>query len=224
MGQIIIAIDGPAASGKGTLARKIAEAYGYGYLDTGLLYRAVGHEVLRAGANPDNKDSALQAAHHIIENISAAPLDNILHNVALREDGVGSAASRVAAIAEVRQALLEFQRNFPESQEKGAVLDGRDIGTVIFPAAPVKLFITASTEVRAERRLKELQSRNISATYDAVLKDMRERDARDTGRKAAPLKAADDAVILETSAMTAEEVLRKALEIVRDKLRQHKLQ
>lgn len=218
MNKIIIAIDGPAASGKGTLARKIAETYGFGYLDTGLLYRAVGYQVMRTGGNPENAQDALAAAYSIIKEITASPLNNILHSATLREDDVGGVASKVAAIPEVREALLDFQRNFPESQAKGAVLDGRDIGTVIFPKAPVKLFITASTEIRAQRRLKELQSRNISATYDAVLKDMRARDARDTGRKAAPLKAADDAVILETSEMTAEEVLRKALDVVRGKL------
>ena len=212
MEKPIIAIDGPAASGKGTLARKLAQTLGFALLDTGALYRAVAFEVLEAGANPESADHAANAAQSLKTKIeaAAAPAD-ILGNPALREERTGDAASKVAAIPAVREALFHLQRDFaknPGDAYKGAILDGRDIGTVICPDADLKLFITASTEVRAQRRLKELQSKDISATYDPVLADMRARDARDSERSSAPLKPADDAVLIDTSDLGADEVFK----------------
>ena len=218
----IIAIDGPAASGKGTLSRKIAETLDYAHMDTGALYRAVGYEILRAGSNPENENHAIQAAETLIEKISnAASPAEILENKDFRKDDVGQAASKVAVLEPVRNALLQLQRDFaqtPGESYKGAVLDGRDIGTVICPDAEIKLFVTADVEIRAERRLKELQSKGIPATNDAVLKDMRDRDTRDASRQAAPMKPAPDAIVLDTSGLSAEQVLEKALKIIEEKL------
>lgn len=219
MNKPVIAIDGPAASGKGTLARKIAETLDFAYLDTGKLYRATAYEVLKKRKNPEDEASAFDAARRIQDEIldTEKPSD-ILSESALSSDEVGQAASKVAAIEIVRAVLLDLQRNFaqnPGEGHKGAVLDGRDIGTVICPDAHVKLFVTASSEIRAERRTKELQSKGLDVTYEAVLKDMRERDARDANRSNAPLKQADDAITLDTSDLTQDEVLDKALEIIR---------
>jgi CMP/dCMP kinase len=213
----VIAIDGPAASGKGTLARKIAVALGYAYLDTGALYRTVAKHVLEEGKDPADMKAAHEAALWLQKNVSPA----LLADPAIRTDEVGNAAAKVADMPEVRKALFDLQQDFaknPGKTYKGAVLDGRDIGTIICPEAPVKLFVTASLEVRAERRLKELQSKGISTTYDPVLTDMRQRDERDAARKAAPLKPAPDAVVLDTSALGPDEVLEKALKIIKDKL------
>lgn len=220
--NIIIAIDGPAASGKGTLSRKIASALKCAHMDTGALYRAVAFEVLQAGGNPDNKNHAEHAAQILAEKIEAAdaPAD-ILGLSDLREDEVGNAASKVAAIQTVRDHLLEIQRHFaanPGAAYEGAVLDGRDIGTVICPDAPVKLYVTADLETRAARRYKELHSMGKPVTKAAVLEDMRARDARDQGREAAPLKPAEDAVTLDTTHLSESEVLAQALEIIREKL------
>jgi len=207
---IVIAIDGPSASGKGTLARKIAARLGFAHLDTGLLYRAVGMAVLQAGGDPNDAAAAENAA---------LTLDvTQLNDPALREDNAAVAASKVAAIPAVRAALLKLQQNFcshPPEGKAGAVLDGRDIGTVIAPDAKVKIYVTASAEARADRRFKELQGRGIDVTYAAVLKDMQERDARDASRSAAPLKAAPDAVEVDTTHMTAEEAFQKVVDIVR---------
>ncbi len=202
----IIAIDGPAASGKGSLARKLAQTLGFAHLDTGLLYRKTGMDVMRGGGNPDDEAMAIAAA----QALNPAELDD----PALKSDEAAVAASKVSRFAGVRAALHAFQVNFASENGAGAVLDGRDIGTVICPEAPVKLFITASTEVRALRRLRELESRHIAATYDAVLADMVERDKRDTERAAAPLKPADDAHIIDTSAMTPDAVLQAALALI----------
>lgn len=214
----VIAIDGPAASGKGTLARRLAQTLGFALLDTGALYRAVAFEVLEAGGNPENAEEAANAAQKLKNKIdnAATPAD-ILGNSALREERVGSAASKVAAVPQVRAALLKLQQDFaaePGERFSGAILDGRDIGTVICPNADLKLFITASTEVRADRRLKELQSAGLSVTYDAVLADMRARDARDMERSSAPLKPADDAVLIDTSELGADEVFQTVHEKV----------
>lgn len=209
----VIAIDGPAASGKGTLARNLAEKLDYAYLDTGKLYRVVGWRVLRDEGDPGDETTAVKAARDVREVFSL----DMLGNPDLTRDDVGEAASKVSVFPEVRAALLALQQDFaaePPAGRKGAVLDGRDIGTVVCPNAKVKLFVIADTEVRAERRYKELQSKGIDVTYEAVLADMRKRDARDSGRAAAPLKPADDAVILDTSTMDPDEVLEKALEIV----------
>ncbi|MCC7305329.1 MAG: (d)CMP kinase [Alphaproteobacteria bacterium] len=216
----IIAIDGPAASGKGTLARNIAEQLGFAHMDTGMLYRAVAFLLLESGHKASDETAAIAAAGALGAQFAASPQD-ILHNTKLREEKVTAGASLVAAMGEVRRVLFDMQRNFalnPGPLHKGAVLDGRDIGTVICPEADVKLFITASPEARAQRRLKELQSRGIAATYDAVLRDMRERDARDAGRQSAPMKAADDAVTLDTTELDQREALEKALAIVKEKL------
>lgn len=215
--KAVIAIDGPAASGKGTLARSLAQSLNFAFLDTGALYRAVACAMLSEGKNPDSPEEAAHAAQTLRDEFSPA----LLEDPALRSDETGRAASKIAAVPAVRQALFDLQRNFaanPGEGFKGAILDGRDIGTVICPNAPLKFFVTASMEVRAERRLKELQSRGIEATYEAVLKDMRERDARDTAREAAPMKPADDAIIIDSSHLSAAEMLEKALGITRERL------
>jgi CMP/dCMP kinase len=209
---LIIAIDGPSASGKGTIAKKLASTLGFAHLDTGLLYRAVGVAVLDTGGNPEDVQQAERAA------LALDP--GKLDSPALREDKASVAASKVAAIPEVRAALLKFQRDFCASPPKGlpgAVLDGRDIGTVIAPNAKVKIYVTASTDVRAKRRFKELQEKGGNVTYAAVLKDMQERDARDATRSAAPAKPAEDAVLLDTTSLTADEAFAKALQIVQGK-------
>lgn len=215
MPHMIIAIDGPAASGKGTLARKLAQRLGYAYLDTGALYRAVALRVIETGGDPDNGEDAQKAALFLSANLK--PED--LQHPALRTDDIGQAASKVAKIAGVRQALLDFQKDFAAKPSGpalgGVILDGRDIGTVICPDADVKLFVTASTEERSRRRFKELTGKNLATTYEDVLADMIERDKRDSDRAAAPLKAAHDAHILDTSTMGEAEVMERALSIIR---------
>lgn len=202
---MIIAIDGPAGVGKGTLAKRLARHYGLPHLDTGALYRAVGRDVLARGGDPADVGAATDAARALDPKT--------LDDVALRTERVGAAASVVAAIPEVRAALLDFQRNFAR-REPGAVLDGRDIGTVICPEAEVKLFVTASAEVRAERRLRELRERGLAADFDRILAEIRERDVRDSSRSTAPLRPAADAVLLDTSALDIEQAFAAALTIV----------
>jgi cytidylate kinase len=217
MTPIIIAIDGPSASGKGTIARKLAAHFGYAHLDTGLIYRAVGLAVLRLAGDPADVAQAIGAA----EKLDAERFLTLMDNPDLRADATSVAASKVAAIPQVRSILLDFQKNFcryPPNNAPGAVLDGRDIGTVIAPDALVKIYVTASTDVRATRRLKELQGRGENASQETVLKDMQERDARDASRVAAPAKPADDAVILDTSNLTANEAFDEAVRIVKKKL------
>ncbi len=204
----IIAIDGPAAAGKGTLARRLAAELGLPYLDTGLLYRAVGRRVLDAGASPSDPAAAEAAARGL------RPDD--LARSDLRGPPADAAASAVAAVPAVRSALLAFQRAF--GQESGAVLDGRDIGTVIFPEAPVKLFVTASAQERARRRWEELRARGAAPPLAEVEREMAERDARDQGRSAAPLRPAEDAVVLDTSTLDADAAFAAALAIVRARL------
>lgn len=202
---LVLAIDGPAASGKGTLARRLSAHYGLPHLDTGLLYRATARALLDRGQNLN--DSALAAA-------AAAELDaGALDENQLRGAQMGEAASVVAAIPQVRAALIDLQRSFA-ARPGGAVLDGRDIGTVICPQAPVKLYVTASPEVRAERRRRELAAKGDETDFEIVLADIRRRDARDAGRADAPLKPADDAVILDTSEMGIDEALSSAIAIV----------
>ncbi len=211
----IIAIDGPAASGKGTLSRNLARALNFAHMDTGALYRAVGYEVLRAGHDPEDTEHALEACARLSRKINIeATLDDVLGNAGLRTDDVGIAASRIAAMQEVRDTLVDLQRSFanePPEGFEGSILDGRDIGTVICPDAPLKLFITANLEIRAERRLKELQSKGLDVTYRAVLEDMRARDARDSGRQAAPMRPADDAINIDSSDLDEAELLEVAL-------------
>lgn len=214
--KVIIAIDGPAASGKGTLARKLADRLGYAYLDTGMLYRAVGFCAMEMGADLAEPDAVLPAVAIVKKNLTP----ELLQNDALRTQKVADAASKVAALTEVRLELLDLQRDFakdPGLGFGGAVLDGRDIGTVVCPDADVKIFVTASAEVRAQRRFAELQARGASATYDSVLQDLKERDARDTMRKVAPTIAADDAYVLDTSTLDAGRVLEETISIIRSK-------
>ena len=203
---MIIAVDGPVAAGKGTLARRLAAALDYAYLDTGSIYRAVAAKILAAGGDPEDPETAAAAARAL------QPID--LQRDDLRLETVSQAASKVAAIPAVREALLAFQHGFaarpPEGRE-GAVLDGRDIGTVVCPNADVKFFLTASVEARAARRHKELIERGEESIYARVLQDLRERDARDSGRATAPLKAAEDAVRLDTSDMDADQAFEVAM-------------
>ena len=212
--KAIIAIDGPTASGKGTLAKKLAVHYGFDHLDTGLLYRAVGQQLLDAGTDLNDEAAAAAVACDLAGNLS------LLADERLRLDVAGTAASKISVIAEVRTALLELQRDFAANPPggKGAVLDGRDIGTVICPAAPAKLYVIADVEVRARRRWKELQARGSSAMFGAVLEDLQNRDARDSQRAVAPLKPAADAHLLDVSALDADQAFAAALEIVRPRL------
>ena len=206
----IIAIDGPAAAGKGTLARRLAAELGLPYLDTGLLYRATGRRVLDAGGDPADPVAAAAAARALrSEDTQRADL---------RGPVADAAAAAVAAIPEVRAALLDFQRSFGRAH--GAVLDGRDIGTVIFPEAPVKIFVTASLAERARRRFLELRAKGTPAPYDQVEANMRARDTQDAARVAAPLRAAEDAVTLDTTEMDAEAAFARALAVVRERLRE----
>jgi cytidylate kinase len=202
---MIIAIDGPAASGKGTIARRIADVYGLHHLDTGLIYRAVAKAVLDAGHTPDNVEEATGAA------IALDPVK--FDEQALKAQTITEAASVVAAIPEVRQALMNYQRQFA-TKPPGAVLDGRDIGTVIAPGADIKLFVTASPEVRAVRRTRELQARGEKTSKDEVLADLLRRDERDSRRTAAPLKAAPDAHLLDTTHLDIDAAFRAAIEII----------
>ena len=202
---MIIAIDGPAASGKGTLGKRIAAHYGLRHLDTGLLYRAVAKALLDAGHSPGHQARAVAAA----DALDPARFDD----VALKSQAVGEAASLVSAIPEVRMALLAFQRNFAKTPP-GAVLDGRDIGTVICPNADVKIFVTATPEVRARRRVAELRARGESVSDADVLADIHKRDERDTGRAVAPLRQAPDAHLLDTTALDIEAAFSAAVAIV----------
>ena len=214
MAHMIIAIDGPAASGKGTLARKLAARLGYAYLDTGTLYRSVGKAVLDAGGNPADEIAAIAAA----KSLEATLKPEDLQDPALRTDTIGQAASNVAKFTPVRDALLAFQKNFaakPQAGIGGVILDGRDIGTVICPDADVKLFVTANMQERSKRRLKELQAKGIATDLETVLADMEARDARDAGRDVAPLKPAADAHIIDTSTMGEADVMELALSIIR---------
>ena len=202
---MIVAIDGPAAAGKGTLARRLAAELGLPYLDTGLLYRAVGRRVLDAGADPADPASAEAQAR------SLQPQD--LNRTDLRGPAADQAASQVASIPGVRAALLAFQRSF--ATRGGAVLDGRDIGTVIFPDAEVKLFVTASVDARAERRWRELQAKGAADTIETVRSDLVARDELDRARAAAPLRPAPDSVLLDTTVMTPDEAFAAAMAAVR---------
>jgi cytidylate kinase len=202
---MIIAIDGPAASGKGTIARQVAGVYGLHHLDTGLLYRAVAKAVLDAGRAPDDVPHAIEAA------IRLDPRQ--FDENALKLQVITEAASVVAAIPEVRQALMSFQRQFA-TRPPGAVLDGRDIGTVIAPGADVKLFVVATPEVRAARRVRELRARGEPAEEQDVLADLLRRDERDSRRTAAPLKAAPDAHLLDTTHLGIDAAFRAAVDII----------
>ncbi len=199
--KFTIAIDGPAAAGKGTLSKAVANHFGFAHLDTGLLYRAVGAAVL-AGQDP----------HEAARNLDPTTMNT----TALRTPEVAQAASKVAADAKVRAILLDFQRAFA-TRAGGAVLDGRDIGTVICPDAHVKLFVTASPEVRAHRRFLELTSKGMDVSLETVLADVKARDARDRDRATAPLVAADDAILIDTSDMDIETAVQNAIDVINQK-------
>jgi len=203
---MIVTIDGPAASGKGTLARRLGEELGVPHLDTGLLYRSVAAHLLSAGQPLDDAEAALEAAR----TVSLSNLDR----ERLSQAGLGEAASRVAVMPEVRAALLKLQQDFAR-RPGGAVLDGRDTGTVIAPEADIKIFVTAGPEARATRRFRELTGRGEVVTYEQVLADIRRRDERDAERAAAPLKPAPDAVLLDTTDLDIEAAFREVLKIVR---------
>ncbi len=202
---MIIAIDGPAASGKGTLARRVALRMGFHVLDTGLLYRALARDVVRGGFRLEDRWAALALARSLDPST--------LEDPALRGPAVGESASVVARIPEVRAALLDYQRVFARRQP-GAVLDGRDIGTVVCPEADIKIFVTASPEERARRRHLEHQGRGEPVTYEAVLGDILERDARDTQRAVAPLRPACDAVVLDTTDLDVDAAFAEVMRII----------
>ena len=204
----VIAVDGPAASGKGTIARALAAHFGLPHMDTGLLYRAVALNLWRWGGDPASEFEALRAA----DMLSIDPADD-----ELRSEPVSRIASSISAYPSVRAALLERQQDFA-GQPGGAVLDGRDIGTVIAPGADVKLFVTASPEVRAQRRVRELLERGMPGHYEDVLADIRARDARDASRPIAPLKPAPDATILDTSDLDRDAAVAEAIRLVGDRL------
>jgi len=206
---LLIAVDGPAASGKGTIARALARHFGLPHMDTGMLYRAVALSMFRFGGDPASEFEAARAVEGIAQVDPSDP--------ELRSEIVGSIASRISAYAAVRSALLDRQRQFA-AQSSGAVLDGRDIGTVVAPDAAVKLFVTASVEVRAQRRVRELLERGMPAHLEDVLIDIRSRDARDAGREAAPLVQAKDANLLDTSGMDIEAAITAAIALVEEKL------
>jgi cytidylate kinase len=205
---LVIAVDGPAASGKGTIARALARHFGLPHMDTGLLYRAVALNLLQTGGDPESEFASARACD--ISQIDFADPE-------LKSEAVGGIASRISAYPAVRAALLERQRAFA-NQAGGAVLDGRDIGTVIAPHATVKLFVTAAPQVRAERRLGELTTRGLNVHLNEVVADIAVRDERDSGRSAAPLRQAADALLLDTSDMSVDEAIAAAIRLVEEKL------
>jgi len=209
---VVIAVDGPAASGKGTLARRIAAELGYAYMDTGLLYRAIGLALLRRGKDPADAETA--AAHAVA--FDAATTD--FNDPALRDEGTSVAAGIVAGNSQVREALVEVQRRFasaPPGGALGAVLDGRDIGTVICPEADYKIFVDADIQVRVERRVKELRDRGVESIPSRVLQDMKERDERDRTRSVAPMVPAADASVIDTTNLNADAAFAKAMSLIR---------
>ncbi len=206
---MIIAVDGPTASGKGTIAKALAAHFGLPHLDTGLLYRAVGRQIFLDGGNPDRSGDALAAC--------SFP-DELMSDPHLRDEETGGLASRVSVHRPVRYALFERQRSFA-TQDGGAVLDGRDIGTVIAPEAEAKLFVTASVEARAKRRFLEMRERGAGVTLIEIADDLRRRDERDRNRDVAPLVAAEDAITIDTSSLDREEAIAAAIEAVEGALK-----
>lgn len=203
--SFVIAIDGPAASGKGTLARKLSEHLNFPHLDTGLTYRAVGHALLQVGLPLDNEELAVSVA----ENIDLSKLDRSI----LSAHEIGEAASKIAVMSRVREVLVSAQRKFA-STPPGAILDGRDIGTVVCPDAQIKFYVTANAEVRARRRHEEIVQNGGSADYDTIFADILKRDERDMGRKDSPLRPADDAHLLDTSKMSIESAFQTAIDLI----------
>ncbi len=219
---MIITIDGPAAAGKGTVSRVLAEKYKLAYFDTGMIYRAVGLDMVLKGLDPENEEEALKIAREMtFEKMMELSL-----NPDFRTDIGGQAASKVSAINSVRQVLLKMQQDFALSpvfadgtKANGVIYDGRDTGTVVCPHADIKFFVTASTEVRAMRRFKEFEEKGINTTYQKVLDDMIARDKRDSERKSAPMKPAEDAILLDTSDMNVEAEINAVLKIVEEKMK-----
>ena len=216
----IIAIDGSSATGKGTLCSKLAQVFDYAYLDTGALYRGVGYELLKNGFSPNDENKAIEIA----KSLSGEKMLHLQDESVIRTEEYGKAASIVSAFPGVRKALFEFQRRFAQNPVKkdgaiaqGAVLDGRDIGTVICPDAEYKIFLTARPEIRAERRFKELQLTGLCVIYEDVVSDILARDKRDSERTTAPLKPADDAFILDTSDLTADDVYAQVVCFIQER-------
>lgn len=207
--KFTIAIDGPAAAGKGTISRAVAKRFGFSYLDTGLLYRAVGVKALEIGGG------VIDAA--VAANVAQSLSDTDVVRNDLRTAMAGQAASKVAALPEVRAALLDFQKNYAR-RDGGAVLDGRDIGTVICPEAEVKIYVTASDEIRAERRFRELVVNKPELTVAQVLADLQARDTRDASRGVAPMRAADDALLLDTTKLSIDAAVAEAMELIQKRI------
>jgi CMP/dCMP kinase len=217
--SLVVAIDGPAASGKGTLARRLADHFGLAHLDTGTLYRATALLILDQAGDASDPATAEAAARRVEFRMLSEPR--------LRQPAVTAASSIVAAIPAVRKTLLNLQRRFaahPPPPARGAVLDGRDIGSVVCPSADVKLFLTASVEARVQRRLAELRQQGTAAIYEDVLQKMKERDARDSGRRAAPLIAPPDAVVIDTTTLDADAVFERACDLIQRTLEEKEWQ
>ncbi|MDD4555824.1 MAG: (d)CMP kinase [Alphaproteobacteria bacterium] len=218
--DMIITIDGPASAGKGTLAKKLADAMGYAYFDTGMVYRAVGLEMMLSGQDVEQES----LAENFAKKLTFSKMISLSQKPEFRGPENGNNASKVAAYASVRAALLKMQQDFAQNPQledgsvaQGVIYDGRDTGTVVCPQADLKLFVTASSEVRAMRRHKEFLGKGLEISYEEVLRDVKSRDERDSGRAAAPLKPAADALIIDTSDLNAQEVFEKVSAIIADK-------